>query len=66
MDIVEAVINNLKDKSRSEIEDAISDAVNTKNENALPGLGVLLLSTWQNSDNSGRENLLNLIMKGLQ
>ena len=66
MDIVDAVINNLKGKSRSEIEEAISDAVDTKNENALPGLGVLLLSTWQSSDQSDRENMLNLIMKGLK
>ena len=43
---------NFKNATCEELQIAINDTINTKDEDALIGLGVLFEVLWQNSDDS--------------
>ena len=61
MSIKEYILNNFKDASTNDIEDAINDSINSKDEVVLPGLGVLFEVIWENGNNNLRNELLNIL-----
>ena len=46
IDIRKYIINNFKNDTKEEIEEAINDSINSKEEEILPGLGVLFELVW--------------------
>lgn len=46
IDIRKYIINNFKSDTKEEIEEAINDSINSKEEEILPGLGVLFELVW--------------------
>lgn len=61
MSIKEYILNNFKDASTNDIEDAINDSVNSKDEVVLPGLGVLFEVLWENVNDNLKNQLLNIL-----
>lgn len=61
MSIKEYILNNFKDASTNDIEDAINDSINSKDEVVLPGLGVLFEVIWENGNDNLRSELLNIL-----
>ena len=58
--------NNFKDSSKNEISEAIESSIKSGEEEALPGMGVLLELLWQNSSNDEKKMFLDKIQKGLK
>lgn len=65
MNIRNYIIQNFKNNSTSEIKQSIEESIQEKEEVTLPGLGVLFELLWNESDNSMRENILQLLQKSL-
>ena len=60
IDIRKYIINNFKGNSKKEIEEAITDSINSKEEELLPGLGVLFEIAW---NSSLKDNIIEEIYK---
>ena len=58
--------NNFKDSSKNEISKAIESSIKSGEEEALPGMGVLLELLWQNSSNDEKKMFLDKIQEGLK
>jgi small acid-soluble spore protein I (minor) len=65
MDIKRAVLDNLKKRSKEEIKGFIQEAVESKNENAIPGLGVIFEAAWEKMSEEEKDSMMNLIMRGI-
>ena len=60
IDIRKYIINNFKGNSKKEIEEAITDSINSKEEELLPGRGVLFEIAW---NSSLKDNIIEEIYK---
>lgn len=65
MDIKKAVLNNLKGRTKEEIKGFIQEVVDSKEESAIPGLGVIFEATWEKLDNEEKDSMMNLVMRGI-
>lgn len=65
MDIKRAVLENLKKRSKEEIKGFIQEVVDSKNENAIPGLGVIFEAAWKKMTEEEKNSMMNLIMRGI-
>lgn len=65
MDIRKAVLNNLKGKSKEDIKGFIQEAVDSKEENVIPGLGILFETAWEKMSNDEKDNMMNWVMRGI-
>ncbi|MGB9680136.1 MAG: small acid-soluble spore protein SspI [Thermoanaerobacteraceae bacterium] len=65
MDIKKAVLNNLKGRSKEDIKGFIQDVIDKKEENAIPGLGILFEAAWEKMSFDEKENMMNWVMRGL-
>lgn len=65
IDIRKSILSNFKDAERDEIKASITSSISEKEEITLPGLGVFFEILWQNSDEDGKEYILNTLKKGL-
>lgn len=65
IDIRKSILSNFKDAERDEIKASIMSSISEKEEITLPGLGVFFEILWQNSDEDGKEYILNTLKKGL-
>ncbi|MBE3579739.1 small acid-soluble spore protein SspI [Caldanaerobacter subterraneus] len=65
MDIKRAVLENLKKRSKEEIKGFIQEVVDSKNENAIPGLGVIFEAAWEKMTEEEKDSMMNLIMRGI-
>ncbi|MDO4963409.1 MAG: small acid-soluble spore protein SspI [bacterium] len=65
IDIRKSIINNFKDSTTSDIKESIESSIKDKEEITLPGLGVFFEILWNNSNDNEKENILNLLKKGL-
>lgn len=63
--IRESIINNFKDSSIEEINEAINISIKDNDEITLPGLGVFFEILWKNSDEEIQKEIINTIKKGL-
>jgi small acid-soluble spore protein I (minor) len=65
-DIRGAVISNVSGNSPDELRSTIVDAISSKEEKMLPGLGVLFEVIWNNSDPSDQQEMLSALEKGVK
>ena len=66
MDIRNLVMQNLSGSTREEIEGYIQDTVDTREEEALPGMGILFEVVWKKLDTSEKNNIMDKIMQVIQ
>ncbi|TFD92470.1 small acid-soluble spore protein SspI [Jeotgalibacillus sp. R-1-5s-1] len=66
LNIRETVIHNVKDNSTAQLEDTISDSIERKKEELLPGLGVLFEIIWKESSGEDQQKMLELLENGLK
>jgi small acid-soluble spore protein I (minor) len=59
------IINNFKGNSTDEIKESIVDSIAKKDEITLPGLGVFFEILWNNSNDKGQEDILNILKNNL-
>jgi len=60
------IINNFKDDEIKDINDAINESVDDKEELTLPGLGVFFEILWKNSDEKEKEAILEKLKANLK
>jgi small acid-soluble spore protein I (minor) len=60
-----AIISNVSGNSQQELEATIKDAIESKEEKMLPGLGVLFEIIWENSNREDQEEMLSTLEQGL-
>ena len=66
MNLRTAVIQKMQNSSSEDVFMTISDAVNSQNEQTLPGLGVLLELYWNNKNSSDKQIICSEMAKLLQ
>ena len=66
IDIRKYIIENFKDDNIEKIRDSIETTINTKDEDALIGLGVLFELLWTKLNDEEKEKNLNNIRKSIQ
>lgn len=66
IDIRKYIIENFKDDNVEKIRDSIETTINSRDEDALIGLGVLFELLWTNLSSEEKERSLNLIMKNIK
>lgn len=66
LDIRKAILHNIKDNSRDQLEATIVDAIEDGQEKLLPGLGVLFELIWKQSTEQERLEMLEALEKGVQ
>lgn len=65
INIRDQIKNNFKNSDINEIKKAIDDNIATKEELALPGMGVFFEIIWQNSDNTMQNEMVKMIKNHL-
>lgn len=65
IDIRKAILHNLKDNSKDQLEATIVDAIQDGQEKLLPGLGVLFELIWKQSSETERVEMLDALEKGV-
>ncbi|MCF6097383.1 small acid-soluble spore protein SspI [Thermovorax subterraneus] len=65
-DIRELVLKNLAGSTREEVEEYINETIQTREEQALPGMGVLFEVVWQKSNSSEKEGMMDKIMAAIE
>lgn len=64
-DIRDLVLKNLAGSTREEVEEYINETIQTKEEQALPGMGVLFEVVWQKSSGNERDSMMDKIMEAI-
>ena len=64
--IRELVLKNLEGSTREEVEEYINETIQTREEQALPGMGVLFEVVWQKSNSSEKESMMDKIMAAIE
>ena len=65
IDIREHIKNNFKNCGVNEIKDSIEESLKDDDEITLPGMGVFFEILWKNTDESGKDFILNTLKKAL-
>lgn len=65
IDIREHIKSNFKDSDIKDIKDSIESALKENDEITLPGMGVFFEILWQNTDESGKDFILNILKNSL-
>ncbi len=65
IDIREHIKNNFKNCDVKEIKESIEESLKEEDEITLPGMGVFFEILWKNSDESGKDFILNTLKKSL-
>lgn len=66
IDIRKYIIENFKDDNTEKIRDSIETTINSRDEDALIGLGVLFELLWVNLSDEEKEKSLNNIMNSIK
>lgn len=66
INIRKAILNNISENSRDQLESTIVDAIEAGEEKMLPGLGFLFELIWQQSDEADKVEMLEALEKGVQ
>lgn len=66
LDLRQAILSNIAENGQSEFEATIVDAIQTGEENVLPGLGYLFELIWTQSDMEAKTMMLESLEKGVQ
>ena len=62
LDIRNHVKNNIKDLNYNDMEKSVLDAINSGEEQALPGLGVIFEIIWNKSDTALKQQFIEKIV----
>lgn len=65
INIRESIKNNFKESNIDDIKESIVSSIKDNDEITLPGLGVFFEILWNNSSDTEKENILNILKKGL-
>ncbi|HHY13143.1 MAG TPA: small acid-soluble spore protein SspI [Thermoanaerobacterales bacterium] len=65
MDIRQVILSNIKGSSKEEIRSFIQDAVNEREEMALPGMGILFEAMWEKRDENQKDTLAGWIKESV-
>ncbi len=65
IDIREHIKNNFKNCDVKEIKESIEESLKEEDEITLPGMGVFFEILWKNSDESGKDFILNTLKNSL-
>ena len=65
IDIREHIKNNFKNCDVKEIKESIEESLKEEDEITLPGMGGFFEILWKNSDESGKDFILNTLKKSL-
>ncbi|MDK2879893.1 MAG: hypothetical protein PWR06_2609 [Thermoanaerobacteraceae bacterium] len=63
LDIRSLVLKNLAGSTREEVEGYITETIETREEEALPGMGILFETVWQKSNDNERSSMMDKIME---
>jgi len=66
LNLRKAILQNIKENSRDELEMTIVDAIQDGEEKLLPGLGVLFELIWKQSDENEKLEMLEALEKGIK
>lgn len=66
IDIRTIVLENLSGSSREEIEGYIQETIDAREEEALPGMGILFEVVWNKSDINEKDSMMSKIMQGIE
>jgi small acid-soluble spore protein I (minor) len=66
MNIREYIIHNFKNDGYQAIKNAIEECIDSKNEESLPGEGVLFELLWENADQELKNEIIETIRKRVQ
>lgn len=65
IDIRKHIKNNFKNCNIKEIKDSIEESLKENDEITLPGMGVFFEILWKNSDECGKDFILNTLKNSL-
>jgi small acid-soluble spore protein I (minor) len=65
LNIRNAIKENLDSSDKNNLRETIVEAIEDGREKMLPGLGVLFEIIWQQSSESDKTNMVNLLEKGV-
>ena len=65
INIREHIKNNFKNCDTKEIKESIEESLKDEDEITLPGMGVFFEIVWKNTDESGKDFILNILKKSL-
>ncbi len=66
LNLRKAILHNIKENSRDQLETTIVDAIQDGEEKLLPGLGVLFELIWKQSDENEKLEMLEALEKGVK
>lgn len=66
LNLRKAILSNISDNDRDQLEATIVDAIQNGEEKMLPGLGVLFELIWQQSNNEDRQEMIDALEQGVK
>lgn len=66
LDLRKAILTNIATNNLEQFEATIVDAIETGEENVLPGLGYLFELIWEQSDEQTKMDMLQLLERGVK
>ena len=60
------IVNNFKESSLDDMKEAINSSIKSKEEEALPGMGVFFEILWENSNVENKNTILNTISNNIK
>ncbi|SEO81655.1 small acid-soluble spore protein I (minor) [Amphibacillus marinus] len=66
LNLRKAILANVSDNSKDELEATIVDAIQNGEEKMLPGLGVFFELVWKHSGENEKNSILQLLEQGVQ
>ncbi|MGI6485378.1 MAG: small acid-soluble spore protein SspI [Tepidanaerobacteraceae bacterium] len=65
LDLRNLVLKNLAGSSREEVEGYIQETIDAREEDALPGMGILFEVVWLKSSSENKSSMMDKIMEGI-
>jgi len=66
LNLRQAIMNNVANNTKEELEETIVDAIERGEEKMLPGLGVLFEVIWEHSSEQQKEAMLSTLEKAVR
>lgn len=66
INIRKAILENIKENSKDELEATIVDAIQDGQEKMLPGLGFLFELIWKQSDEDEKLEMIDALERGIK
>lgn len=65
LDLRQAVLHNMHGSSEADVRHTITDAITSREEKMLPGLGVLLEVFWNNASTDEQQRFINIVQQNV-